>query len=193
MIDYAAIFESADNYDDFLQRYGKPLDLARWQAKRESLVLTEPQQTLLQGFTRQMNVLCLAGAWCGDCVDQCPILARFAEASASIDLRFVDRDDCPAELRDSLKVCGGNRVPVVLFLSEEFQPTGMYGDRTLSKYRAMAESLTGEACSTGLTMPAAPGTMDPLSTAVVAEWLGEFERNQLILRTSPRLRQKHGD
>jgi hypothetical protein len=27
----------------------------------------------------------------------------------------------------------------------------------------------------------------------VGEWLGEFERAQLILRLSPRLRQKHGD
>jgi thiol-disulfide isomerase/thioredoxin len=193
VIDYAGIFESADSYDQFLERYGKPLDLARWQAKEQSLYLTESQQAVLAGFTRQMNVLCLAGAWCGDCVDQCPILGRFAAESDKIDLRFVDRDDCPPELRDSLKVCGGNRVPVALFLSEEYQPTGMYGDRTLSKYRAMAQSLTGDACSTGLTMPAAPGTMDQLTTAVLAEWLAEFERNQLILRTSPRLRQKHAD
>lgn len=193
MIDYAAIFESADNYDRFLERYAQPLDLARWQAKGKSLILTEAQQELLAGFKRRMNVLCLAGAWCGDCVDQCPIFERFTTHTDKIKLRFVDRDDCPEPLRDSLKVCGGNRVPVVLFLSEEFQPTGMYGDRTLVKYRAMTQSLTGDACSTGLTMPAAPGTMDPMTTAVVELWLGEFERNQLILRTSPRLRQKHND
>jgi hypothetical protein len=29
--------------------------------------------------------------------------------------------------------------------------------------------------------------------AVVDDWLREFERVQLMLRLSPRLRQKHGD
>ena len=30
-------------------------------------------------------------------------------------------------------------------------------------------------------------------SAVVQEWLDQFERVQCILRLSPRLRQKHGD
>jgi hypothetical protein len=34
---------------------------------------------------------------------------------------------------------------------------------------------------------------DDALAAVAAEWLAEFERVQLILRLSPRLRQKHGD
>ena len=32
-----------------------------------------------------------------------------------------------------------------------------------------------------------------LLDAVTQDWLDEFERAQLILRTSARLRQKHGD
>jgi hypothetical protein len=32
-----------------------------------------------------------------------------------------------------------------------------------------------------------------LRTAVIAEWVDQFERAQLILRLSARLRQKYGD
>ena len=134
-----------------------------------------------------MNVLCLTGAWCGDCVNQCPILQRFAEASSKIDLRFLDRD-VHAEVQQELSICGGNRVPVVVFLSEDFHECGRYGDRTLSKYREMAQTMLGAAC------PAGVGGQDTsLLEAVTREWLAEFERIQLMLRLSPRLRDKHGD
>jgi epoxyqueuosine reductase QueG len=62
-----------------------------------------------------MNVLCMTGAFCGDCVRQCPIMLRIAEASSVIDLRFLDRDTNP-DLSERLKILGGSRIPVVVFL-----------------------------------------------------------------------------
>ena len=122
-----------------------------------------------------------------DCVDQCPILDHFANASSAIDVRFVDRDDC-GSLQDELSVCGGARVPAVIFLSEDGFPVGRYGDRTLSRYRQMALQQFGPSYPIG----GSGATEDPLRS-VVQDWLNEFERIQLILRTSPRLRRKHGD
>ena len=101
--------------------------------------------------------------------------------------RFADRDDC-GDLKDELVVCGAPRVPQVVFLSEDDHPVGRYGDRTLWKYRSMAAALDGSA-SKYSNVPSG----DALLSAVVQEWLNEFERVQLILRTSARLRQKHGD
>jgi hypothetical protein len=73
-------------------------------------------------------------------------------------------------------------------MAEDGAACGRYGDRTLAKYRDSAASLTGAACPTGLV------PLDkPLQSAVVQEWLDQFERVQLMLRLSPRLRQKHGD
>jgi len=81
---------------------------------------------------------------------------------------------------------GGLRVPVVVFLSEDFAECERHGDRTRSRYRARAAELSGAACTTGIVDS---GTLD----AVTTDWLGELKRVQLMLRTSPRLRQKHGD
>ena len=186
-MNWQASFDAALDYHTFLQTYGRPEHRERWQRVYDAITLTDAQRALLAGFTRDMNVLCLAGAWCGDCVNQCPIFQRFAEATPRIHLRFLDRDAHP-DVQRELSLCGGHRVPVVVFLSEEFAETGRYGDRTISRYRDMARTQLGPSCPTGI------GTIDvPLLQAVTADWLIEFERSQLMLRLSPHLRQKHND
>jgi thiol-disulfide isomerase/thioredoxin len=186
MLDFAAHFETALPYEQFLQQYGTEEHRRRWNDFHASLSLTGDQRDLLASFVREMKVLVLAGAWCGDCVNQCPIFEHFAAASPRIQIRYADRDAVP-ELTEALKTCGGARVPAVVFLSEDGQFCGRYGDRTLSKYRAIMQNVGGASCPTGLT-PA-----DDLTAAVVQDWLDEFERIQWMLRTSPRLRQRHGD
>ncbi|MBD3182030.1 thiol reductase thioredoxin [Candidatus Poribacteria bacterium] len=165
----------------------KEQEQSRWKAVYDKVILTDEQKKLLGSFTRKMYILCLCGAWCGDCIRQGPILQRIAEASDVIDLRFVDRDSNP-DLRDKLRILGGTRVPVVVFLSEDFYECGRFGARTLSTYRKMAKEQIGPACSTGLVPPA-----EEELTAVAQEWIDMFERAQLALRLSPMLRQRYGD
>jgi thiol-disulfide isomerase/thioredoxin len=171
-------------YDEFLARYANPTEKQRWDDFHRQVTLTDPQKTLLNSFTRDMQVLVMAGAWCGDCVNQCPIFDHFARQNERIQVRYFDRDD-NLDLGDALQTCGAARVPAVVFLAEDGEFCGRAGDRTLSKYRQMASSLVGAACSTGLA--------DDLTAAVVQDWLDEFERIQWMLRTSGRLRKKHGD
>ena len=57
--------------------------------------------------------------------------------------------------------------------------------RTLA---AFVREQLGESCPTGLVAPA-----DEAVAAVVSDWLDVFERVQLILRLSGRLRKLHGD
>lgn len=184
---WEAAFDRALPYAAFLEQHGTGDQRARWQAVHERVVLTEPQRALLGSFVRRMPVLVVAGAWCGDCVSQCPALERFAAACPAIVLRFLDRDILP-EIAGHLRVCGGQRVPVAAFFSEDFTPILFYGDRTLSAYRAAAATVQGVSCATGI----APLPADAVA-AVVDDWLDQFERVHLILRLSGRLRQQHGD
>ncbi len=181
------VFKAGLSYESFLNTHGTEAHRQRWQSVYDQIRLTGDQRALLAGFVRKMNVLCVTGAWCGDCVNQCPILQRFAEAADKIDLRFLDRDAHIDVMRE-LSICGGDRIPVVVFLSEDFFECARYGDRTLSKYREMAATLLGAACPTGIVKPDRS-----LLDAVTAEWLAEFERIQLMLRLSQRLRTAHGD
>lgn len=184
---WEAAFHTALPYGKFLDRFATTEQRARWDAFHARVSLTPEQKALLGGFVRRMPVLVLSGAWCGDCVNQCPIFAHFAAASPALDVRFLDRDAHP-DIAAHLKVCGGQRVPTVVFLSEDWHPVLVYGDKTLAAYRSAASSQLGASCATGVVPPA-----DDLIAAVTSDWLDQFERVQLILRLSGRLRQIHGD
>jgi hypothetical protein len=184
-MDLLAKFSEGLPYGGFLERYATPEQRRRWNDFRDSVTLTPVQTELLSSFVREMKVLVAAGTWCGDCVNQCPIFDHFAAASDRIQIRYFDRDDHP-DLMQEFPTCGGARVPVVVFLSEDGHICGRAGDRTLAKYRDMAQH-AGAACPTGLAIDS------PLTGRVVQDWLNEFERIQWMLRTSSRLRQLHGD
>lgn len=173
------------SYTSFLEKYGTDAHKLRWQQLYDQVKLTDAQKTLLKSFTRTMPALCLAGAWCGDCVNQCPIFEHFAQAAPVIQMRYLDRDE-HSDVQQALQINGGNRVPVVVFFSEDGSEVARYGERTLSKYRAMMQEQAGASCSTGIGK-------DGLLGAVTQEWLNEFERVQWILRLSPRLRKIHND
>jgi thiol-disulfide isomerase/thioredoxin len=160
----------------------------RWQQVYAAAQLTGPQKQLVAGFVRDMKVLLVSGVWCGDCIQQCPLLQRIAEANpARIDLRLLDRDQ-HRDLTEKVRINGGDRVPVALFLAEDHELCSVFGDRTLHRYRALAARQLGPSCPTGIVPPGA----DELA-ATLQDWLNEFERIQLMLRLSARLRQKHND
>jgi len=179
-------FDKALDYKFFLKT-GTESEASRWRSVYDRVALTDDQKGLLSSFTRKMNVLCMVTITCGDCVRQCPILYRIAEASSAIDLRFLNRDENP-DLRDHLRLLGGARVPVALFLSEDFFEFARFGDRTLSTYRKMAAEQLGPACPAGIMPP-----KDDELAILAQEWIDIFERVQLALRLSPMLRERYKD
>jgi len=160
----------------------------RWTQVYNVATIPPPQSQLISAFTRDMKILIISGIWCGDCVQQCPLLQRIAESNATrLDLRLIDRD-LHKDLSSQFQINAGDRVPVVLFLSEDFELCSTAGDRTLTRYRALAKKQLGASCPLAIAPP------DPDETAAtLQDWLNEFERIQLMLRLSPRLRQKHND
>ena len=180
-------FNLALPYDRYIAT-GTAEQQRRWKEVYDRAALMPQQSELLGGFVRPMNVLIVSGIWCGDCVQQCPLIQRIAEGNpGKIDLRFVDRDQ-HRDLAEQIRINGGDRVPVSLFMAEDFQLCSAFGDRTLSRYRSLALKHLGASCPTGIGGP------DPDELAhTLADWLNEFERVQLMLRLSARLRQKHGD
>ena len=139
-------------YDRYVQT-GTDEQLRRWKQVYDAAAITEPQRNLLGGFVRQMNLLIISGIWCGDCVQQCPLIARIADANPEkIVLRLLDRDQ-HRDLIESFRVNAGDRVPVALFLAEDFEFCAAYGERTINRYRGIAQRQLGPACPTGIVGP----------------------------------------
>lgn len=182
-------FELAKSYDDYLAA-SEPQRAARWHDMASQLpTLTDEQMARLRGYGRQLNVLMYSGVWCGDCIRQGPMLQRIAEAAGEdVRLRVVDRE-VSRELQEELRILGGRRVPVVVFLSEDFFEVGRFGDRLLTAYRAKGQfDNIGAACDIGLIPP--PGQQ---AAAELNDWVDVFERMLLMVRLSAHLRTRHGD
>jgi len=173
------------SYADYVR--SSPQHESAWRAVEARVKLSDAQRALVGGFTRRINAICLSGMWCGDCSAQGPMLNAIAAASSMVDLRWLDRD-AHSDLSDAVRICGGLRVPTVIFANEDFEFLSLLGDRTLSRYRAIAARALGASCP----LPGARVADDELA-ATVQDWLDEFERAHLIARLSPRLRGKHGD
>jgi len=181
-------FQSALDYESYLTA-SDSVHARKWQGLEDRLPSLTSEQTLrLSGHGRTMHVLVSSGVWCGDCVRQGPMLKRIAGACGpQVDLRLIDRDSS-ASLSDELRILGAQRVPVVVFLSEDWFEVGRFGDRLLTVYRAKAAREFGPSCDSGLVPPA-----EPQLAAEQDEWVDVFERMLLMLRLSPMLRERHGD
>jgi thiol-disulfide isomerase/thioredoxin len=166
---------------------GAPAHTDRWHKAYNNTLLSEDQKKFLATFVRKINILVISGTWCGDCVRQCPIIAKIAENCPTMQLKFLDNQANP-ELANELRIHGASRVPVAVVLSEDFFEVSRFGDRTLSSYRRKAEKEAGVACDTGLI----PTTSNDLEQEI-SEWIAHFERAHLLLRTSGLLRQRYND
>jgi len=182
-------FEQGTAYGEFVALGEPEGHRPPWDQRYAQLELDPAQDALVRSFARPMKVLCLTGTWCGDCALQGSAMARIAEANPqAIDLRFMLRHERHADLIVKAPINAGFRVPVTWFMAEDFEPAVVFGDRTLSRYRAMArKELPPDQAGVFAPPPA-----DPVR-AVLQEVLDLFERVQLLLRLSPRLRQKYGD
>lgn len=174
-------------YEQYVQT-GDDGKRAAWQKIYDQSSLTAEQGELLSRFTRRINVIAVSGIWCGDCVQQGPLIQHIAEANPqSIDLRWLDRDE-HIDLQKKVAINQGHRVPVLIFCAEDYEPVSWYGDRTLNRYRALAAKQLGPSCP----IPGAEIGDDELA-ATLQDWIDQFERVHLLLRLSGRLRQIHGD
>jgi len=175
------------SYEQYLHS-GTQQQQGDWRQIYDQARITDAQRQLVGSFTRQMKVIGVSGIWCGDCAQQCPLIARIAQANPeAIDLRWLDRDE-HMDLQARITINGGHRVPVLIFCAEDYELVCWYGDRTLSRYRAMAHRQLAAACP----LPGAPVGDDELAQTL-GDWLDQFERVELLLRLSTRLREKYGD
>jgi hypothetical protein len=179
-------FERAIGYDEYVAS-AQPHEAPGWRAMHARVALSEAQRALVASFTRDMPVLVISGTWCGDCVQQVPILGAIARQSPRVRLRLIDRDT-NLDFAEHVRVCGGHRVPLAIFMNEDFEFVSLLGDKTLARLRRQAAAALGASCP----LPGAPVPADELA-AVTGDWLAEFERVALLLRLSAKLRQRHGD
>ena len=141
----------------------------------------------LNEMRRKMPVLVLAGIWCGDCSRQGPLFNKIQKSNPIFDFRFAESTEF-LELKEELRINGAEKVPVVVALNEDFHEVERFGDRQLSVYRTKLDKELGAACDPGILPPEVSALQEEFN-----EWVGFFERLQIMLRLAPGLRTRHQD
>lgn len=123
---YEVLWNDAFSWDDYLGREvreHKDLWDAVWARSTVPAWATEQAATL-----PPRRLMVISEDWCGDASNSVPVIARFAEAAPSVEIRVVKRDENP-ELMDRFLTNGARSIPLVVVLDESLRPIGRWGPR----------------------------------------------------------------
>src|SRR5262249_46206731 len=120
-------FEQGMTYDEFKAQMTRNQE--RFAANERDLVLDPDDVEAFRRLPRPLNVLVLAEDWCGDVIDNLPILGRLAAESGKLLLRIFLRDQQP-DLMDGYLNRGEFRsIPVFAFFDDDFHEVGRFIER----------------------------------------------------------------
>jgi hypothetical protein len=120
-------FEQGMTYDDFKAQMTRNQE--RFTTNERDLQLDPADVEAFTRLPRALNVLVLAEDWCGDVIDNLPILGRLAAESGKLTLRIFLRDQ-HLDLMDNYLNRGEFRsIPVFVFFDDDFREIGKFIER----------------------------------------------------------------
>lgn len=122
-------FDSGYTYDEYKASMTRNRD--RFDANEATAPLEASELELVRSLPRPLKVLALAEDWCGDVVQNLPILGRLAAETGNLDLRVFPRD-ANLELMDQFLNNGFRSIPVFAFYDDEFNEVGRFTERPAS-------------------------------------------------------------
>jgi hypothetical protein len=130
-------FEQGLTYDQFKAQMTRNQE--RFEANERAFQPVEEDVAVFRQLPRPLNVLVLAEDWCGDVVDNLPILGRLADVTGKLNVRIFLRDQ-NLDLMDQYLNRGEFRsIPVFAFFDEGFREIGRFIERpeTVTERRAV--------------------------------------------------------
>lgn len=95
----------------------------------DDLTLTPEDRVALERLVRPLNVLVITEDWCGDAIDNLPVLARMLEGHPHIQMRVFLRDRNPDVMEQFLKHGRYRSIPVFAFLDEAMNEVARFTER----------------------------------------------------------------
>jgi hypothetical protein len=120
-------FEQGMTYDEFKAQMTRNQE--RFATNERNLVLDPADIDVFKRLPRSLNVLVLAEDWCGDVIDNLPILGRLAAESEKLNLRIFLRDQHPDLMDNYLNRGEFRSIPVFVFFDDEFREIGRFVER----------------------------------------------------------------
>lgn len=119
-------FRRGASFNEFLDQTQENREI--WHRIHRRAQVTEDILSLARKARGPLHLLALGEDWCMDSTNVLPYVARLAEALAGIDMRVLRKDSDP-ELMERHLTDGGEAIPVVIILDEEYREVGWWGPR----------------------------------------------------------------
>ena len=101
----------------------------RLEANEQGMELPQAELAFFQQLPKPLHVLALAEDWCGDVINNLPVLGQLAAASGKLNVRIFLRDQ-NLDLMDQYLNQGQFRsIPVFVFFDENFHELGHWIER----------------------------------------------------------------
>ena len=123
-------FAQGLGYDAYKEQMTRNQD--RFQANERRVMIGPDDLRVFKSLPRPFKVLVLAEDWCGDVIDNLPILGRLAAESGTLDLRVFLRDQNLDLIDQFLKEGKYRSIPVFVFLDDDFRELGRFIERPQS-------------------------------------------------------------
>ncbi len=120
-------FEQGMTYDQF--KASMTRNQSRFEANERRVELSPDDLRPFQSLPRPLNVLVIAEDWCGDVIDNLPILGRIAQESGKLNLRVFLRDQNPDLMDQYLNRGQFRSIPVFVFFDDAFNEIGRFIER----------------------------------------------------------------
>lgn len=101
----------------------------RLEANEQSIEFPAADLAFFQQLPQPLNVLALAEDWCGDVINNLPVLGQLAAASGKLNVRIFLRDQNLDLMDQYLKQGQFRSIPVFVFFDENFRELGHWIER----------------------------------------------------------------
>ena len=126
------------------------LNLSRMNRLNKTLIVPNKLVTLIQEISEPQYWIVICEAWCGDCAQNLPALAKLCETTnALVDLKIIFRETNP-ELMDNYLTGGGKAIPKLIVKDSKVNDLFVWGPRPKSaadimkNWKANQESISKE-------------------------------------------------
>jgi len=120
-------FDQGMTYDAYKAQMTRNQE--RLEANEQSLDLAGADLDFFQQLPQPLNVVAIAEDWCGDVINNLPVLGQLAATSGKLTVRVFPRDQNLDLMDQYLKEGQFRSIPVFVFFDEAFRELGHWIER----------------------------------------------------------------
>jgi hypothetical protein len=156
----------------------------RFEENQRTLELNSDDVAYFAQRAQPLQVLVLAEDWCGDVINNLPVLFKLAEASGKLNVRVFLRDQ-NLDIMDQYLNRGEHRsIPVFVFFDEDFREIGHWIERPalISELQGkhIAELFATSPELAGIAPGTSPGQLPEAARAVMQQGFMKFRAEHRV-------------